>query len=219
MKIFRLALVIAGVFALGVSSFAQVTPVGKKYLFRLKLSPKEIIRYAVPFTVQGMDSGQVHLELAIRLHVLSVKKGSALVQGYLSPTSLGAQQLDPGRTTQFNVDSRGSVESAKSLGLFIHFPEEAIPVGASFTSPVNTPLMTGKGQTSSATATFTFKGVTTVDGHKVARLTFIVSGEAAPRGSVLVDLADGVTRKYFTKFRLLGLSDKPLDVTASISRL
>ena len=217
-----LLLVSAGL-CIGVSAAsAQVSKQGARYLFRLHLTQGEKLNFKVPFSISGLADQPMYFHFGMRMKVLSVSKtGKATVHCDVDTGKIPLPGNAP-KNGSFDVDQRGRVgdEGSAPVGFCVLYPKDPVPIGGTFVAPV--PSAVGGslgGGVGGAQATFTFVGLSDFEGKRVARLTFHVTGNKDPGGSILIRVSDGVIQKYFTTFiALTPQAGKPVTVSATILR-
>ena len=222
----RRLLRISLVAALGIAASlagAQVTQQGSRYLFRLHLTTGEKISFRIPFSFSGVADKPLYFHFGMKLNVKRVTAaGKATIHCTLQTGGLALPGIDP-KGGSFDVDQRGRVadEGSAPIGFCVLYPKDPVAVGESFVAPVPSALGGNLGGgTAGAQATFKFVGFADVRGHRVARLTFHVSGNKDPGGSILIRVSDGVIEKYFTSFTVtLAQVGKPMPVSATIIRI
>jgi hypothetical protein len=202
---------------------AQVTEKNGRYLFRLHLTKGQQLHYRAPVTIEGLLSNKpIHLKLNLDVKVLSIAGGLAKVKGHVDAGKYENTPIMQARTVVFKVDNRGQVTDATGAlgGFTVVFPEFAVKLGNSFVAPVPVLLNTSAPGTEIASrdATFNFTGFVGSGDRKAAKLIFVVAGNLAPSGAMLISVKDGTMLKYATKFYLNTNAKKPLVITASFER-
>ena len=211
-------------FASAAVAGAQVTKVGDGYLFRLHLQAGERLKYVAPVNIKGLLAGKpVKLKLKLDVHVLKMIKKIATVEGHVDTEKYQGMQLLPARTVKFKLDQRGRVfANTGTLGGFtITFPEFPVKLHRSFVAPVPV-LVSGDGPgpgIGSKDATFNFVGFANVGRVQAAKLTFVVPGNYAPSGTLLISMKDGTMLSYYTRFFLNTSASKPLEISATFKRI
>lgn len=217
-------LCIAFLLLLSLPAGAQVTKAHGGYLFRLKLTKGERLKYVIPCVIEGMGPTPYRVQLGLSLFVEGVSSGVATVDGKVTTGALSAPGIS-NQKGQIQVNDRGQIlqQAGSMTGFCINFPTDPVKVGHSFVAPIPVLALNSLGASAgSSQATFKFLGIHGSGKNRVARLKFTVAGNSAPGGSLLIGMNDGVIRKYFTEYYLTPPSaepnSKPLKVTMTILR-
>lgn len=204
------------------SAHGQVSKSGAGYLFRLKFDKGEAVRFKVPVSITNLEAQPVSLMLHLDLKVLKLQGTLATVKAHLASGSVNGQSLLPDQTHEVEIDNLGKYHGNVSglSGFAIQYPVQPVRIGGAFVSPVPTALGNSalSGNAGSADAVFTFRGFVNTPLGKAARLTFVVAGNQAPSGSILVSVKDGVLIRYYTKFYVTVGAQSQAKVTAQILR-
>jgi hypothetical protein len=177
-------------------SDAQVTQSGGGYLLRMKHVAGKTYSYSTTLETSGasVPKGKVTQELPFRWEVQKVEKGVATIRMTIEKTGGPGNQI----SVPVVMDAQGKAvnkTSGKGLQrLGPVFPTGPVKVGAKFTTTDKTISM-NLGEFT-ATDVYTFTGLKTVDGRKVAG--FSVSSKIDGKrtkggggGTMLIDAADG----------------------------
>jgi len=208
-------------------SDAQVTAQGGKYLFRVAWAKGKTYKWNVSTSVTAPGQAKpMAFNSSYTATVKDVKNGIATVQ--FTAGQMPGQSAKPAPTT-VKIDNRGKlIDSPAGAGLEqvqAQMPAGPIAVGGKWS---NTQKM-GSGPAAGMTVAtnYTFKGVKTVSGRKVAEIatTTTMSGNPQMRGTgsgtMLVDLADGQLRSFSMSQNLImkqGQQDMKLPMKVTISR-
>lgn len=216
MRLRRLAAVLGAGLA-GGACWAQVTPSGTGWLFRVKFTPKETIVYDIPTTVSNLSSGPLKLKLKLDAKVLSVKGGIATIKGVVTSGLGGFMGGEPKQAVVKINDTGHEVGDSSLAGFCLGFPSKPLHPGDSFMAKV--PKAGPNGGVAESEAKYTFAGLETDHGRQLARFNFQSKEKDAPAGSVLISTADGLPIRYYVKFKVpFGGSGQTASVTATFVR-
>jgi hypothetical protein len=204
---------------------AQITPSGGGFIFRVKLTKGEHIKFRVPVEISGVagiSPGQsIKLNLDLSLYVKSIDKDhNAMVHGVVDT------HLQPPQAGDLEVSQRGQIlNSAQTMmGFCLLYPKEPVKIGVPFRTSVPVAVAGAdlKRSVSTETGIFTLKGFEGKGAARVARLVFRVAGNRAPGGTILVSMKDGVISKYLSNFYVTlpgaSMTDPPAHVKATVVR-
>ncbi len=167
---------------------AQVTPVGGGYLFRMKFTPGQTMRYTMTMSMSGLPNQMkgFNNSSTFTMHVLRVQGDKATIRLDIPAMVMNGQTIRPAAQTQITMDNRGQMVggAAATNGLpQTVLPEKPLRIGQSFTQAIKGAPM---GAAVAAQATYTLKGFQNVGGRKAAQLAIALKGQApgGPQGSV-----------------------------------
>jgi len=218
-------LIIVGVTAAALSS-AQISRSGNSYLFRMNYAPGMVLKYDVLSTIGGMSQNGQPMKFTLPMvwNVLSVKNGVSTIDTVVGPISMGGgkEPMVQATKNRIQLDKRGRLVGQPGTGQQVTpaLPEKPIRVGQSWSAsaPINLPMQGEK----KISATYTFKGVKTVQGKPVAELAVKTSGQANGTGTMLLLVKDGSLFRSQLKMDLMMTSANgsptTYKVTADINR-
>lgn len=144
-------------------SMAQVSASGSGYSFKSKYTKGQTVKYAMTMSATGPQPYKGFIDTTLK--VLSVdKQGAATIEATVKAPGRPAQ------TSKVTIDKFGKPVS-NEYGTFtgnLGLPEKPVKVGESWKGVVNLSNSAVGGDVS---AKYTFRGITTVDGQKVARIS------------------------------------------------
>jgi hypothetical protein len=206
---------------------AQITKAGNGYLFRAKYTKGAVFKYVVLSTIGGFKSanGQaMKVTLPMTWKILNVVNGVATVDTTVGPVTVGSggQPMMQPTKNQIQIDSRGRVVGQAGSGQQVTpaLPEKPVRVGQSWSAaaPIDLPVQGDH----KVTATYTFKGLKTVNGKQMVNLAVKLSGQATGQGTMLLLMSDGSLFQSNIKMNLKMANPNgaaaSYQVTANISR-
>lgn len=210
--------------ALAAVSQAQITKSGPGYLFRMKHTAGATLKYGVVSSISGFGAnGQpMQITLPMTWKVASVKNGVATIDTLVGPVTMGKSQMGQAEKNRIQIDSLGKLTGQAGSGQQVTptFPQAPVKIGGSWSAnaPIELPM---QGQ-QKITATYTFKGMKTVNGKQMAELSVKTSGSASGTGTMLLLASDGSLFKsnINLNLKMQGANGTPTTykVTANISR-
>lgn len=176
------------------SGFGQVTKQGNGYLFRIKWTEGQTIRYNIE---SGMASGPggkpMSMTMGIAMTVADVKAGIATVKTKVTGMG-GTPQEVTSKIDSMGKMSGGGSNNPMTNSSNITYPKGPVPVGGSWTENMN--MAQGPMGGMKTTTTYRFKGLKNVGGRQFAEIALSVtaSGAASMKGSgtVLINMVDGM---------------------------
>lgn len=195
-------LVLSAAVTLAASPFAsaQVTKQGNGYLFRLKHTPGQTIRYSLvnQMNMAGANAnqggGNQSMTIPLSTRVVSVKGGIATIETSFGP--MGGQGQPQKQTVQ--MDNRGRMQGTAAGGLQnlagLSMPERPVAIGGRWSDTMKVPSPMG-GQIETTT-NYRFVGIKSVGGRSVAELAVSMNGKGqglsiSGTGTLNVLVSDG----------------------------
>jgi hypothetical protein len=168
-------LVLGGILCGSISSFAQVTQKGETYLLRVKYTEGTVLKFSTS-TTTSMSKNPI--KMVVQMKVKKVTPVKSMIEFNLG-----------GSTMNVEVDSRNKAIGSGAASAFTTFPEKPVKVGESWKG--TTPMTGPTGGSGNVTTKYTFRGIKTEDGKKVAKIEVSVSGAMTSTGSMSVLVSDG----------------------------
>lgn len=222
----------AGLILLGAlaapSASAQVRRAGGGYLFRLKLTNGQVVRYdaVVSQAVPGTSGKGLSVTLPFVQSVDRVRNGVATLTLKMGPPVLNGQPIeDRAHVTHIQVDSRGQITGGANGGTtgITIFPTNPVRPGATWNAAVPLPAL-GGGTAPSASAVYRFVRMTSYHGKPAAELAVRVTsnrgGQISGSGTTYISAADGamLVSTLRIDFTAPQLGNKPMHLSAVITR-
>jgi hypothetical protein len=204
---------------------AQITKNGNSYLMRMKYKAGSTFSYSVVSTLGGLNNKSTNKPVTISLpmiwKVVSVTNGVATVDTTVGPVTMGGESMMQPTKNRIQVDAKGKVIGQAGAGQQVTpaLPEKAVRIGQSWSAsaPIELPM---QGQ-SKVNATYTFKGLKTVNGKPMVELGVVTTGKAKGKGTMLLFMSDGSLYRSNIQMTLQMSANGTggtYDVTAIISR-
>jgi hypothetical protein len=163
---------------------AQVTAVKGGYLFRVRYTTGQVLRFETKTTFgnKGSAGAGMTVQVPITLRVLSVAKGVATTSMTMGAGVLNGQPYGKPQTLKVPLDSMDSSSYGGPK-----FSPKPVKIGGTWEAV--RPFNLG-GQTIPLNGLYRFQGTKTVDGEKVAVVAYDMKGAANGTGTVLFLMSD-----------------------------
>ena len=185
---------VVGLIVVSSGASAQIRKAHGAYLFRVKFTKGQIIRYGIDSQV-SMSKGAkpIHAGGPMSSKVLSVNGDKATLEITSGPISMNGRVLQEAKNVRVEEDTRGNVVGGTSQQIGLVFPQKAVKPGQSWDGQATLP--SASGNMTKVNAHYRFIGMKTVGGHKAAQVaaTFNMSSpiQAAGRGMIYFLAQDG----------------------------
>lgn len=183
------------------SAGAQITKVGDKYVFHVKFTKGQTIRYVMTTTAKPMSSPRsiavsqnpLVTISPITMTTLDVKGKISTVQLSLGPMVMNGKEISKVQTAQMQIDDHNqAVNRAKGSPVGAGFPPDPIKVGGSYHADQSA---VRNGEPIRIQGTYTFKGIKTVGGQQVAEIFAVTTtkSKVVTKGTntIYLSVADG----------------------------
>lgn len=206
-RVFAFALIGAagiGLFAASDPARAQVTSQGGGYLFRLKFTKGQTIKYEMSTSMQapGGKGGPMNFAVPVTMKITEVKNGVATVATTTTMPAMGGKSKSQPMTDTIKIDNRGRPQGDKSgamQGMQMALPAGPVKIGGSWTDTIKGGAMPGMSMKG------TYKLVSVQGG--VATISMTVGGDGqgmkiSGTGTMKVSVADGWTQSAKLNMRM-----------------
>lgn len=206
------------------SASAQISKQGNAYLFRMKYTKGQTLKFVMKMTGQ-MNNQAFAMTMPMTEKVTAVSRAGVatmnIAMGDMAMTVNGKPmtQKMPANMQKVTVeiDSKGNTKGGGGQqNTNVALPDKAVPIGGSWTA--NTTAPTGMGQPMEVTATYKFTGIERVGGYNTAKIAVTMSGTGAMavsgKGFLWLNMADGSMVKNSTKMSMtMGAMVMPMDMS------
>lgn len=173
----------------------QIAKQGAGYLFRSKYTAGKTLRYTMLLSSTSGGQTVLNMETPLVMATKSVAKGVATIEVSTGPAKMNGQSQGKVDKQTVKMDSRnrpvGGQSNFEGFGSFA-FPEKPVAIGSKWSQKVD--MGTAMGQLK-MDANYTFAGVKTLGGTRVAEIRTTMSGNMmgpiTGRGTSYIVLADG----------------------------
>ena len=147
---------------------AQVSKVGSSYLFRQKFVAGGKIKYITVISQSMGAQGGISMMMPFSQRIKSVAKGIASLSVTVGPAALNGKSMGKSTSYDMKVNALGQVVGGPQGGAqgVTAFPPKPIRFGQTWTATVPAPGMGG--ETSTATATYKFLKMGSLNGKSAA---------------------------------------------------
>ncbi|MBL8048878.1 MAG: hypothetical protein JNJ45_09375 [Chthonomonas sp.] len=166
---------------------AQITKQGDAYLFRIKFTPGQTIKYLMNMNMTGTPQ-PMNMNMTVSQKVKSVKGTTATIEA----TTSGIPGQKP-MTQTMTIDNRGRATGAGAAGgSQVAYPEGPVKVGQTWKGQ-----LPGMGQGMGGDATYKLVAIKTVNGKQVAQVSLSMNlsqGTAmkmSGTGTMYIFMSDG----------------------------
>lgn len=193
-----------GLFAASDPARAQVTSQGGGYLFRLKFTKGQTIRYEMATSMQapGGKGGPMNFSVPVTMKITDVKNGIATVTSTTTMPAMGGKSKAQPMSETVKIDNRGRPQGDKASsmqGMQMALPAGPIKVGGTWTDTIKGGAVPGMAMKGS------YKLLSVQGG--VATISMSVSGDGqgmkiSGTGTMKVAVADGWTQSAKLNMRM-----------------
>ncbi len=177
--------------ALPMTSDAQVTKSGSKYMLRMKWSKGMKLNYSVTMSAQGTPAGEP-MKMGLAYTVKDVKSGVATIDSRISMP--GSEPM----TSTSKVDARGRMVGEAAgrggTGTIVELPEKAVAIGDTWKTSGQVPTPMGS---LDGSATNKLMGFKKINGKEYAHVQTTLAtkggfGDGTGKTDSLIDMKDGM---------------------------